>query len=209
MNIRLLSATAIIAVGFSSNAHALSISGWGFKIGSVVATIDLKGVPNPNTKPSIARVTATLDEIESYCLNPINFNVAPGVAGIRTVVGTNEVENAEITGRGTATVDITFEIDGTFSCVNPNWNYIEGSAAAKQITTRIEYFLCSGDKNDSDPCFDEIVVDGKTISILTVEEKRSGFVTGVCALHPVLRGSNYLPISGQQYTCIETSSGKN
>jgi hypothetical protein len=201
MNIRLLSATAIIAVGFSTNAHALSISGWGFKIGSVVATIDLKGVPNPNTKPSIAVVDATLDEIETYCRNPQGFIVAPGVAGTRTVFGVNQVDGGEITGRGTATVEIEFIIDGTDSCLN-NWHYIEGSAAAKQITATIEYFLCSGEDIQS-PCFDA------TNNVLTVETKRSGFVTGVCALHPVLRDDYYLPREGQQYTCIETSSGKN
>jgi len=206
MNKRILAGTIFIAAAVAGNAHALSISGWGFKIGSVIATVNLQGVPNPTTQPTVAVVEATLDQIEYLCLNPNEFNVAPGTAGERTVYGTNQVDASEIQGKGKATVELVFKIDGpdAYPCVNPNWTYIEGSAAAKQITTTISYYFCSGDaKTDTDPCYDD--------NGLTITEKRAGVVEGVCTLNPVLRYDSYPygPIPGQEYMCMETSSTGN
>lgn len=195
MNIRYLAAGISLIAVFSSNAYALSIAGWGFSIGSVVASIDLKGVPNPTTQPTVAVVDATLDQIEFLCLNPSNYNVAPGSAGQRTVSGNSQVAPENIVGKGQAHVEITFEITGPFTCVNPNWTYLEDSVAAKQITTTISYYYCSG--VDSDPCY-----DGNT---LTITDKKAGTVEGVCTINPVLRNSDGTVVKGQPYTCMQTS----
>lgn len=195
MNIRYFAVGAFLIAAFSGNAYALSIAGWGFKIGSVVALIDLRGVPNPTTQPTVAVVDATLDQIEFLCLNPSDYVVAPGSAGQRTVSGISQVTPENIVGKGQAHVEITFEIEGPFTCVNPNWTYLVDSAAAKQITTTISYYYCSG--TDSDPCY-----DGNT---LTITDRKAGTVEGVCTLNPVLRNSDGTVVKDQPYTCMQTS----
>lgn len=199
MRTRLSILTTVLFAALSSHAHALGIGGWGFSINSPLrATIDLSGVPNPSTQPTIAVVSATIDQLEYYCFNPNNFNVAPGEAGEREVFGGNQVGPEEILGKGQATVDIIFEIDGSVTCVNPNWTYIEGTAAAKLVTASISYYFCSGNvKTDDDPCW-----DGET---LTIEEKKAGTVTGVCTLNPVERDAELIPYPGQVYACVQTS----
>lgn len=198
MKTKFLTTGIFLVAAFSTNAYALSIAGYGFKIGSVVAMLDLKGVPNPTTQPTVAVVDATLDQIEYLCRNPSDFNVAPGQAGQRTVFGSSQVAPENIVDKGKAHVEITFEIPGPFTCVNPNWTYIEDSAAAKQITARISYYFCSGDpKTDSDPCY-----DGNT---LTITDKKAGTVEAVCTINPVLRNSDGTVVKDQPYTCMQTS----
>jgi hypothetical protein len=200
MRTRFLTLTTALLAACCSNAHALSIGGWGVSINSPLhVTVDLRGVPNPYTQPTITKVQATLDQLEYYCFNPQNYSVAPGKAGQLTVSGADQVKAEDILGKGQATVDFIFPIDDNLQCVNPLWNYLEGSAAAKIVTVNIDYYFCSGDvKTDPDPCF-----DGEE---LTIEEKKAATtVSGVCTLNPVERDKDYVPISGQVYDCVQTS----
>jgi hypothetical protein len=183
-------------------AQAGRIGGWAFSYGSIDVHIDLSGVSgNYIKKASIAVVDAQLDQIEYLCLNPSNFNVAPGSAGQRTVSGSDVIDSGNILGKGQGTVDLSFEIPGDFVCVNPNWTFIPGTEVAKVILTTISWFACSGDVNDpSDtdgPCF-----DGNTLTVL---ERVIDQVEGVCTLNPVLRHADGTVIEGQDYVCVETS----
>ena len=182
-------------------AQAGRIGGWAFSYGSIDVHIDLSGVKNPSVKPSIALVDAQLDQIEFLCLNPNNFNVAPGSAGQRVVTGSDVIDSGNILGKGQGTVDLSFEIPGDFVCVNPNWTFIPGTEVAKVILTTISWYECSGDvkdPNDTDgPCFDG--------NALTVKDKIIDQVEGVCTLNPVLRHADGTVIEGQAYVCVETS----
>ena len=198
MFIRLLKVAFFVVAAASTSAYALSIAGWGFKVGSVVAKLDLRGVPNPTTKPTIAIVTATLDQIEYLCRNPNDYNVAPGSAGQLTVSGSNVVSPDEIVDKGKAYVEISFDIPAEFSCVNPNWTYIMDSAAAKLITARIAYHYCTGDaKTDPEPCYEG--------NELTIDPNRAAVVEGTCTLDPVLRNYDGTVVPGQGYICVQTS----
>lgn len=197
MKSKFLTTGIFLIAAFSSNAYALQIAGWGFSTGSVDVRIDLKGVPNPTTQPTVAVVDAALDQVEYLCYNPVNFNVAPGEAGLRTVEVNQQVAPENITSNGKATVLISFEIPGPFPCVNPNWTYIENSAAAKQISTTISYYYCNG-TDPVNPCY--------TDNTLTVSDKKAGSVQGVCTLDPVLRDDTYhYVLPKQTYTCTQTS----
>lgn len=192
------SAVFALSLLASVGAHAGSISGWGFKIGSVDATINLKGVPNPTTKPTVAMVNATLDQIGFLCLNPSNYNVAPGQAAQRTVTGSSAVGIGNLTDNGQATVKLSFEVPGPFTCVNPNWTYIPHSEAAQSLTVSISWYSCTGDpKTDTEPCY-----DGNT---LTISPKPISSVQGVCSINPVLRNSDGTVVPGQPYSCTQTS----
>lgn len=198
MNIKIRSTMILILALASSSVFAWSIAGYNFKIGSVIATIDLKGVPNPVTKPTVATVDASLDQIEFLCVNPNNYNVAPGQAGQRTVSGNHAITSGDIVDKGKATVELSFDVTGPFTCVNPNWTYIEDSAAAKQLTVSISYYACSGDpKVDADPCYDG--------NDLTIETKKAAIVEAICAINPVLRNSDHTVVKGQEYSCTTTS----
>lgn len=197
MNKKLLSSFIFLMACFSSSAFAYYIAGWGCYTGSVVTTIDLKNVPNPSTKPTIAAVDATLDQIEFLCVNPNDHSVAPGQAGQRTASTNQALTSGQIVDKK-ATVNLSFEVPGPFNCVNPNWTYIEDSAAAKQINITISYYECSGDpKTDADPCY-----DGNELTITT---KKAAVVEGVCTINPVLRNDDYTVVKGQVYACTTIS----
>jgi len=190
-------AAAVLGMLLVTTAHA-GISGWAIKIGSVDVHVDLKGVGNPSTKPSITVVDATLEEIGFLCVNPADHNVAPGSAAQRTVTGSDVMDTGNLVGKGKATVDLKFEVPGPFTCVNPNWTYIPHSEAAQLITISIKWYACTGDvKTDSDPCY-----DGNT---LTIEAAPSDSVSGMCSVYPVLRNPDGSVVAGQVYDCVETS----
>lgn len=191
-------AAAVLSMLFVTTANAGSISGWGIRIGSVDVHVDLKGVGNPSTKPSITVVDATLEEIGFLCVNPTNHNVAPGSAAQRTLAGSDAMDAGNLVGKGQATVDLKFEVPGPFTCVNPNWTYVPNSVAAELITITIKWYACMGDvRTDSDPCY-----DGNT---LTVASEPSDSVAGMCSIHPVLRNPDGSVVPGQVYDCVETS----
>lgn len=199
MRTQFLIPITFFVAALSSNAYALKISGWGFSINSPLrATINLQGVPNPSSKPTIVVVDATLDEIEYFCVNPNNYNVAPGEAGSLTVMGTERVEDTDVTTNGQATVNLIFNIDGPYECVNPNWTYVDNTAAVKLVTVNLAYYECAGDpKVDDDPCY----LDGEPWYEVN---KKAGSASGVCTLDPVERDPyTLIPVPGQIYECVE------
>lgn len=190
-------AAAAAAIVMSQSAMA-GISGWALKIGSIDVHVDLTGVGNPSTKPTITVVDAALDQIEYLCLNPSDFNVAPGGAGQRQVSGSDVIDAGNLLGKGKAVVDLSFEVPGPFTCVNPNWTYLPDSEVAKLVTVTIKWFACTGDvRTDTDPCY-----EGNT---LTIEAAPKDQVTGVCTVSPVLRNADGTVVSGQVYSCVQTS----
>lgn len=211
MKIRFLAASVLLLASFSSNTYALSLAGYVLKIGSLHAVVDLSGVPNPYTQPTIATGKATLDQIEYLCYNPSNFNVAPGQAGQRIFSSANQVDNSELNldQKGKATVDITFYKDegedggfetlGPYPCVNPNWTYIPNSAVAKQLTVTLSYYFCAPDwKGDDDPCYDSITGE------LDITDKKALTAVAVCTLDPE-RNPDGTVLKGQVYACTQTS----
>ena len=204
MNKRILAGTIFIAAALTGNAHALSISGWGFKIGSIEALVDLKGIPNPDTKPTAVFLTLNLTEVEVLCLNPVNYNVAPGTAGSRIVYISSPVEPNEILEKGKVedhlvSYDLSSGLDPETVRCNNKWTPIISSAAAKAFhaTIKVQY------------CQDESCTDGLT---------KGEDVVGVsCVLNPVLRedadglddilgtDDDYAPVKGQEYECKQTT----
>ena len=155
-------------------------------------------MPNPDKKPSIVIVNARLDQIEYLCRNPSDYNVAPGSAGERTVTGSDVISPDNIVSNGRAYVEITFEVPGPFTCVNPNWSYINDSVAAKLISATMSTYYCTGDPStDSDPCFNG--------NELTIYDSPEATINTICTLDPILRNYDGTVVAGQSYTCTETS----
>ena len=195
--VMLISLLVIIVIAFRGTAIAGSIGGWGITItgSALTVDIDLSGVGNPDRKPSIATIEATLTQIEYRCLNPNNHSVAPGSAGERTFELANQVDSGEIVDKGKAVVSLTFDV-GPFPC-NNNWNFLTESEAAKTIAITIEWFACTGDPRvDDDPCFDE---NGNQTFAPTATDA----VDGVCTLDPIQRHADGTVVLGQRYTCNE------
>lgn len=201
MNIRFLKVALFLVATLSANAYAggwVYIAGMRVWVGSIHIELDLRGVPNPSTKPTIAIVDGVLDEIEYLCRNPNDYSVAPGSSGQRTIYGTDVLDSGNIVGKGQATVELVFDVPGPFTCVNPNWTWVEGSEVAKKITATISTYLCTGDpRTDPDPCY-----EGNT---LTIAETPADTRVIACTLDPVLRNYDGTVTEGQFYTCTQTS----
>ncbi len=199
MLIGLLVLSAVVMLG--TEASAQSFDGWGwFGFSEVTGVIDLRGVPNPDTKPTIVFVTATLNVVEVMCTNPNDMTgpAQPGNAGVREVSAANQVSPQEVVGRGQATVTITFDLgfaETNASCVNPNWNVVIGSAGVKDMSVKMEVFRCTGDvKTDPDPCF-----EGTTLTVDPAKDT----VNLHCTLDPIDRDEFLHTSSGQVFTCVE------
>jgi hypothetical protein len=188
-------AAAALGLLLVTVVQAGGIGGWGFRIGSVDAHVDLSGVGNPSKKPSITVVDAKLEEISFLCVNPTDKNVAPGSAAERTVSGSDVIDAGNLVGKGQATVDLSFDVPGPFTCVNPNWTYIPHSEVAELLTVSIKWFACTG--VDTDPCYDG--------NELTIAPQPIDSVSGICSVHPVLRNPDGSVVSGQPYDCTQTS----
>lgn len=187
---------------FSSAVHARSIGGWGVSYSSIKVHADLSGVKNPSVHPSVGVVDTMLEQIEYYCFNPSNYNVAPGSSGFREIMVADAIDEDNILGKGQGTLDLTFEVPGPFNCVNTNWEFLENSEVAKVISITITWYECSGDAKteaDGDACFEQ-TPDG---TIVTVEETPIDEVKGLCTLNTVLRNDDYTVVEGQTYTCTE------
>ncbi|RPI71202.1 MAG: hypothetical protein EHM38_04215, partial [Geobacteraceae bacterium] len=143
MNIRFLAAGVFLIAAFSSNAYALSIAGWGFKIGSIEADLVLKGVPNPDVKPTLVTLHLILTDIEVLCLNPQSKNVAPGQAGIRSATVsepiTTEDKLSEEQGKVNKTVSYALMLNAGEIACNNLWIPIPSSAAAKAFAATITF----------------------------------------------------------------------
>jgi len=197
MRNRVLIPIVLIFFSLSSNAHALTISGWSVKIGSVDATFNLEGLPPTNIKPSVGVWNATLKQIEYLCFNPKNKNVAPGVAGQRSVTLAEPVaQDSGAEGRGKGRIDFVYKIEkDTFPCVNRNWWFIPETAAAKEIDMQVEVYTCGGSSSDpKTACFTsdgEPWIQGEKLDILILG----------CSLSSILRDEYGLPVKGQEYNC--------
>jgi len=195
MLIGLLIVSAVVI--FETNAHAGSIAGFSFKCCSEVeGLIDLRGVPNPDTKPTVVIVGASFLAIEVLCLNPAG-HIVPGVPGQLKIATGNQVDKGDIVSRGRALVPVTLpfaETDAT--CVNSNW--IPNSAVVTDMLVTIQWFRCQGgDLTDNDPCFDDTT---PTIGTTPVDS-----VTAECILDPVLRNPDGTVVHGQVMDCVEVN----
>jgi hypothetical protein len=199
MNIRFLTAGLFLIAGLSSNAHAITFFGKAFSFtGSVVTQQEVRGVPSTDQTASIVIITMMMDKIEYLCENPANFNVAPGEAGRRTVYASDVISPEDITGKGKASVKITTEVPGPFTCVNPNWTFKLDTEVVTQYRMIMSVFLCTGDpRTDPDPCFNG--------NELTITEKNSDTIEAVCTLDSVQRNYDGTVVKGQPYTCVQTS----
>jgi hypothetical protein len=127
-----------------AEAHYIVVSG-ALKWHSLDCGLDLKGVANPATNPAASRCTVTASLIEVLCENPANQEVAPGKSAIRevTLVGSEQIDQADITGRGKAHVDVHVPTDALLDpefCVNPNWHPV--LALVRQAQVQIDTFEC-------------------------------------------------------------------
>lgn len=208
----MLIALAISVVAMSgTHANAQFFDGWGwFGFSALRGEIDLSKVPNPGSKPRIVFVQGILSSIEVICLNPANYNVAPGNAGTRAATGQTAISGDNITDRKRGLAHVTVFLGGTelaaaeatATCVNPNWSVVAGSAAPKQVSLTMKIFGCIPEsKQDPEPCFNDVNGDGNSITIdLTVNPDS---VKLLCTLDSVARDQFGIPLHDQTITCVE------
>ena len=194
-----------------THANAQFFDGWGwFGFSALRGEIDLRKVPNPDSKPRIVFVNGILSSIEVICLNPSDNNVAPGNAGSRTATGSGAIGGDNITDRkrGLAHVTVIFgatalaAAEATATCVNPNWSVVTGSAAPKQVSLTMDIFACVPEsKDDQEPCFNDVNGDGNSITIdVTVNPDH---VKLTCTIDPVARDPGGIPLHDQNINCVE------
>jgi hypothetical protein len=183
---------SVIAIS-GTHANAQFFDGWGwFGFSAFQGIVDLRGVPNPDTKTSQVQATLALKGIQIFCVNP-NDNktpATPGNAGDKTVTLVDPITLANFAGDpGQATV--SFSIDLGFAevnsnCVNPHWTPIPGSAAVGLVVVDMKSYRC---KDSSNPCTNLVLRDAVTLQ---------------CTLNPVLRDPiTFAPLHGQDFTCVE------
>jgi hypothetical protein len=187
-----------------TDANAQFFDGWGwFGFSAVHGVIDLRGVPNPDTKPSFVQIKLTLKSIAIVCKNPNNSTTpaSPGSAGDRTVTLGQPITLANFTG-DPGQAQVTFDVDLSFAevdtnCVNPNWTHITGSAAVGLILAEMKSYRCTNKEldgiPDADPCFEGMTLTATLRDTVNLE----------CTLNPVLRDSNFIPLHDQDFTCVE------
>jgi len=196
MVIALLGISSFAILVAEANAQ---IAGWGvFGFSELNVVIDLKKVKNPTKFPSLLVFNGTLNNIECFCLNPRNQNVAPGRPAVQEVSDAKEIrENPNHPGQATLSLLFPLDVYQELAC-NPNWNPLSGSCAADDVTLLMQWYRCTNAPNivDSDPCFegDELTVDFST----PIDQAKAH-----CTLDPVLRDKNGIPLHGQSFDCPE------
>ena len=186
-------------LGLSLNAQALTFANKTFTIGSIDSDIYITGVGNLDKKPALLFYDYTIDTVQYLCLNPSNFNVAPGSAGQRSISQTATLTAANLEGKGKARVLDATEIPGPFTCVNPNWTFLPDSEVAVTFSINLKYYLCTGDvKTDSEPCFDDAMKP-------TIEASPALVEKSVCSISNPLRNSDGTVVKGQVYTCMNVA----
>lgn len=134
----------------------------GFKCCSAATvTVDLKGVPNPSTKPTAVIGTVQNANIEIACKNPANNGIFPGAAFATTILDQDVLDLSDITGKGTARIDLLFPLNSyevVANCTNQNWIPIVDSAFILRTELLLQWYHCSGEDldgdGDTDPCVD-------------------------------------------------------
>ncbi len=152
--------TALILMGslllMAGVAEARSISGWGWTCCSAMeGEIDMKGVPNPSSKPTVVLADAALGTIEILCRNPANNGVFNGNAFDAIVSDFKIVDDADLTGNGKATVSVSYDLAGFEDpayCPNANWEVLPDSPWLLDMTVSLKWYFCTGD--DDTPCYD-------------------------------------------------------
>jgi len=156
----------------NTEVMAGTISGWGFKCcSSGTATIDLKGVPNPSTRPTIVVGNANLKKVEILCKNPANNGIFPGNSFDQQITDANILDGGDITGKGKATINLIYPLNGfedSQFCVNPNWQVLPDSAWLIDIAVRLDWFECNGDATDGDPCTEDV----NGVKVFTIDQTR-------------------------------------
>jgi hypothetical protein len=181
-------------------AQSFNGGGW-FGFSTLTGLIDLRGVPNPDSKPTIIVVDASLNQIEVLCRGPQGQLVA-GAATLRFVLS-HPVAAREVAKNGQATVEITFELGDAESNINcnNNWTVVQNSAAVTDMSVVLQVFRCTGNtKTDPAPC---VADDGTT---LTIEATPRDTFAQHCTLNPVLRDNNGAALHNQVLSCEEVVS---
>ncbi len=184
----LLLVPLVLLVG---NAEARGISGWAWSCCSAMeGDIELKGVPNPNTKPTIVLADAAFGTVEILCRNPADNGVFNGTAFDAIVSDFKILEDTDLTGNGKASVSISYDLAGFEDpayCPNDNWDVLEDSPWLLDMTVSLKWYFCTGDDTGgSDPCYDS--------SGLTIEDKPIDSATMYCEVpEGYTRDENYAP----------------
>lgn len=143
MAIAILAVTLAAVPPPAAEAHYIVVGGQ-LKYHSLLCGLDLRGVQNPDRNPATSVCFVLAQEVELLCENPTEHNTAPGKAGIRTIlVGADQVDQSDITGKGTAHVDVLVDTDDLLSpefCVNPNWHPV--LVLVRQADVEIKTYEC-------------------------------------------------------------------
>ena len=146
----LLSLCIVALMGIQAQAHYIYTSA-GYLFHSFQCLADLKGVANPDTKPAEAECEAFVTQIDILCLNPSGKIVSGSSATQATLINTEQLTPANLTGKGKASTDIIIP-DGALLnpqyCINPNW--IPVQVIIREATATQNIYKCIGD--DPNPC---------------------------------------------------------
>lgn len=175
-------------LGTEAKAHYVpTLSGWGWH--SVQCNVDLKGVPNPSTKPAVVECVVSTALVEILCQNPAGHDVQPGQPAIQmTLIAQHQIEDKNITDKkkGKAHVEVLVPDDSLLKsefCVNPNWIPID--VLIREMTAQINTYECVGPAGA--PC-----------SVL----RRASIVQAECALPAEFNFGNLPPV-GTPYECTD------
>ena len=185
-----------LACFLSGNAFAGFISGYGITWGSINIRIDVKGTGSTKDGDQSVEAIAALSQIEYVCLNPGNPDgyEVDGTPGTYTVTADSPLDaDTLVSENGKTSVFLTIDDAelpyGDFSCVNPLWTPVFGSAVPKIIGVGVTWYDEFGTE----------ITDSVSLH---------------CTLDPVLRYEpgtiingedvSFQAIKGQEYVCMET-----
>jgi hypothetical protein len=148
----LLGLSLVALLGTEAQAHYLGYIN-GVHVASIVCTLGLKGVANPDTNPAIVDCQLTDVFVEALCRNPSGHDV-PGKPGFHQVgpIGEEPIEEGDITGKGKALVDVHIDDDPVCNsrvvCGKPNWQV--KACLLRSFTATQNAYRCVGPATD--PC---------------------------------------------------------
>jgi len=137
----------VISSGFEANAG--TISGWSYRCCShFTGDIDLKGVPNPDSKPTVVIALMTL-QLESVCRNPAGGSFSTQVIHfLRTVQQPLSAIQGTVGSNGKITVHVDVNLEDLVSdadCTNGSgaWQVLDNSTGVTAAGIHQDWYYCT------------------------------------------------------------------
>jgi len=213
VQILLLLLGSIVISSTAQAGKSYFINGIWVTFGSIDIEADMKGIKNPDVKPSIVAVDAELEQLDFYCLNPTSKTISPGESADRELSGIFPINSsAVLTDVGKTTVKLSFDNPEPTpaDCVNPNWTPIPESVIASLVSIQLTYLDCpAADGTDANTCTD--IVNGVEVIDADLLDPLGNYLSkyvldklyALCKVDPVWDefGHVVIPEGGLVYQC--------